>query len=66
MSRKTNKRAEGKLVDDPTYKRFVTGEVGRLGLLITPEYCPRVRLCKVFTDLPLSGQAYRLRCASFL
>lgn len=29
------------------------GELGRLGLLITPEYGPCVRLCKVFTDLPL-------------
>ncbi|MFQ5710273.1 MAG: reductive dehalogenase [Candidatus Geothermarchaeales archaeon] len=29
------------------------GELGRNGLLITPEYGPRVRLCKVFTDLPL-------------
>ena len=29
------------------------GQLGRHGLLITPEYGPRVRLCKVFTDLPL-------------
>lgn len=29
------------------------GEYGRLGLLITPEFGPRVRLGKVFTDLPL-------------
>jgi epoxyqueuosine reductase len=29
------------------------GEYGRLGLLITPEYGPRVRLGKIFTDLPL-------------
>jgi putative sterol carrier protein/NAD-dependent dihydropyrimidine dehydrogenase PreA subunit len=29
------------------------GEISRLGLLITPEYGPRVRLCKVYTDLPL-------------
>ncbi len=29
------------------------GEVGRSGLLITPEYGPRVRLAKVFTDAPL-------------
>lgn len=29
------------------------GELGRNGLLITPRYGPRVRLCKVFTDLPL-------------
>ena len=29
------------------------GEPGRNGLLITPLYGPRVRLCKVFTDAPL-------------
>jgi hypothetical protein len=29
------------------------GELGRLGLLITPEHGPCVRLCKVFTDLPM-------------
>jgi len=29
------------------------GELGRNGLLITPQYGPRVRLCKIFTDLPL-------------
>ena len=29
------------------------GELGRNGLLITPEYGSRVRLCKIFTDLPL-------------
>jgi epoxyqueuosine reductase len=29
------------------------GELGRSGLLITEQYGPRVRLCKVFTDLPL-------------
>jgi len=29
------------------------GELGRNGLLITPQYGPRIRLCKVFTDLPL-------------
>lgn len=30
------------------------GELGRNGLLISEEYGPRVRICKVFTDLPLS------------
>jgi epoxyqueuosine reductase len=30
------------------------GELGRNGLLITPAYGPCVRLCKVFTDLPLA------------
>jgi len=29
------------------------GELGRNGLLITEKYGPRVRLCKVFTNLPL-------------
>ncbi len=29
------------------------GALGRNGLLITPEYGSRVRICKVFTDLPL-------------
>ena len=29
------------------------GELGRNGLLVTPRYGPRVRLCKIFTDLPL-------------
>ena len=29
------------------------GELGRHGLLITPEFGPRQRLCKVITDLPL-------------
>jgi reductive dehalogenase len=29
------------------------GEYGRHGLLITPEFGPRVRIAKIFTDLPL-------------
>jgi ferredoxin len=29
------------------------GELGRNGLLITPDYGPCVRICKVFTDLPM-------------
>jgi reductive dehalogenase len=29
------------------------GQLGRMGVLITPEFGPRVRLCKVLTDLPL-------------
>ena len=29
------------------------GQVGRLGLLITPKYGPRVRIAKVITDMPL-------------
>lgn len=31
------------------------GALGRNGLLITPEFGPRVRICKVFTDLPLTS-----------
>jgi epoxyqueuosine reductase len=31
------------------------GELGRNGLLITPQYGPRVRLCKILTDLPLAA-----------
>jgi ferredoxin len=29
------------------------GELGRNGLLITPQFGPRIRLCKVITNLPL-------------
>lgn len=29
------------------------GELGRNGLMLSPEYGPRQRICKVFTDLPL-------------
>lgn len=29
------------------------GELGRLGLLVTPKYGPRVRIAKVITDMPL-------------
>ncbi|MBW2084257.1 MAG: reductive dehalogenase [Deltaproteobacteria bacterium] len=35
------------------------GELGRNGLLITPKFGPRVRICKVFTDLPLAHDTYR-------
>ncbi len=35
------------------------GEYGRHGLLITPEFGPRVRLGKIFTDLPLSHDVPR-------
>ena len=31
------------------------GEVGRMGLLVAEPYGPRVRLCKVFADLPLAS-----------
>ncbi len=30
------------------------GQLGRNGLLITPQFGSRVRLCKIFTDLPLA------------
>jgi len=35
------------------------GEVGRSGLLITQQFGPRVRICKVFTDLPLHYDTYQ-------
>ena len=35
------------------------GEWSRMGLLITEPFGPRVRLCKVFTDLPLKTDGYR-------
>jgi reductive dehalogenase len=35
------------------------GELGRMGLLISEKYGPRVRLSKVFTDLPLQYDTYR-------
>lgn len=35
------------------------GESSRMGLLVTPEFGPRVRLCKVFTDIPLVSDSYR-------
>ncbi|MCZ7664604.1 MAG: reductive dehalogenase [Thermoleophilia bacterium] len=35
------------------------GEWSRMGLMVTPEFGPRVRLCKVFTDLPLTADGYR-------
>ncbi|MFC1639472.1 reductive dehalogenase [Gemmatimonadota bacterium] len=34
------------------------GELGRMGLLITRQFGPRVRLCKVFTDMPLAYDDY--------
>ena len=33
------------------------GQLGRNGLLVTPEYGPCVRICKLFTDLPLEPDA---------
>jgi len=35
------------------------GECSRMSLLITEKFGPRVRLCKVLTDLPLQCDAYR-------
>jgi reductive dehalogenase len=35
------------------------GEWSRMGLLVTRKFGPRVRLCKVFTDLPLEHDSYR-------
>ena len=37
----------------PTFVDAGMGELGRNGLLITPEFGPRVRIAKVLTDLPL-------------
>lgn len=31
------------------------GELGRHGLLVTPQFGPCVRICKVFTDMPLAA-----------
>ncbi len=31
------------------------GELGRMGMLVTPKYGPRVRLAKVITDMPLEA-----------
>ena len=36
------------------------GALGRNGLLLTPEYGPRVRICKVFTDMPLVADGLNL------
>ncbi|NVM19534.1 MAG: reductive dehalogenase [Candidatus Lokiarchaeota archaeon] len=36
------------------------GALGRNGLLLTPEYGPRVRICKVFTDMPLMVDDFNL------
>jgi reductive dehalogenase len=33
------------------------GQLGRMGLLLTPKYGPRVRLAKVITDMPLVPDA---------
>jgi reductive dehalogenase len=35
------------------------GELGRMGLLVTEKFGPRVRICKVFTDMPLAPDTYR-------
>jgi reductive dehalogenase len=37
------------------------GALGRLGLLITPEFGPRVRICKIYTDLPLISDTPNLK-----
>jgi epoxyqueuosine reductase len=33
------------------------GQLGRMGLLVTPKYGPRVRLAKVITDMPLTADS---------
>ncbi|UCC21271.1 MAG: reductive dehalogenase [Promethearchaeota archaeon] len=37
------------------------GALGRNGLLLTAEFGPRVRICKVFTDLPLLSDKVNLK-----
>jgi reductive dehalogenase len=32
------------------------GQPSRMGLVVTPEFGPRVRFCKIFTNLPLGGK----------
>jgi len=44
----------GSSLSVPTAIEAGLGEAGRHGLLVTPKYGSRVRLCKVFTDLPLA------------
>ena len=34
------------------------GELGRNGLLITPQFGSRIRICKIFTDIPLTEDHY--------
>ena len=41
-------------IDIPLAVDAGLGELGRNGLLITPQYGPRVRISKVLTDLPLA------------
>lgn len=35
------------------------GEMGRHGILIHPKYGPRLRLCKIFTDMPLKFDDFK-------
>jgi reductive dehalogenase len=35
------------------------GELGRMGMLVTEKFGPRVRICKVFTDMPLTLDTYK-------
>ena len=42
------------MLDDLRFLLFcVSGEYGRNGLLITPEFGPRLRIGKIFTNLPM-------------
>ncbi|MEZ4457733.1 MAG: reductive dehalogenase [Gemmatimonadales bacterium] len=56
-------RAEASMNDSalaiPVALQAGLGEYGRNGLLITPEFGPRVRIGKVFTDAPLVADAPR-------
>lgn len=46
--------ANGKGLSVPLAIDAGLGALGRIGVLITKEYGPRIRLCKVFTDMPLA------------
>ena len=46
--------ANGKGLSVPLAIDAGLGALGRIGVLITKEYGPRIRLCKVLTDMPLA------------
>ena len=53
-SAKAHHEREEEVLHVPIAVQAGLGELGRLGLLITPEWGPRVRLATVTTDLPLA------------
>ncbi|UCE38050.1 MAG: hypothetical protein JSW00_02065 [Thermoplasmata archaeon] len=50
---RASRRIHARILHIPTAIESGLGELGRLGLLITPQYGPRVRLGTVTTNLPL-------------